>query len=107
MIQERQISALGIKIILTNCDNLQNCLPSSSFFLFHDLKSKCASTDEQSTSALNEWEGDQEDTPFTDNYYIATSHFKNTVDENVENLTITDKEITKTEQLTMIGGQSK
>ena len=36
------------------CDNLQNCLPSSSFFLFHDLKSKCAGTDEQSTSASNE-----------------------------------------------------
>ena len=44
------------------CDNLQNCLPSCSFFLFHDLKSKCAGTDEQSTSASNEGEGDQEDT---------------------------------------------
>ena len=85
------------------CDNLQNCLPSSSFFLFHDLKSKCAGTYEQSTSASNEGEGDQEDTPCTDNYYIATSHFKNIVDENVENLKITDKEITETERLTMIG----
>ena len=73
-----------MKIILTNCDNLQNCLPSSSFSLFHDLKSKCADTDEQSTSASNEGEGDQEDTPCTDNYDIATSHFKNIVDGHVE-----------------------
>ena len=83
------------------CDNLQNCLPSSSFFLFDDLKSKCAGIDEQSTSASNEGEGDQEDTPFTDNYDIATSHFKNIVDEHAE----TDKEITETERLTR--GQSK
>ena len=86
------------------CENLQNCLPSSSFFLFHDLKSKCAGTDEQSASASNEGEGEQ-DTPFTDNYDIATSHFKNIVDEHVENLTISDKEITETERLTR--GQSK
>ena len=58
--------------------------------MFHDLKSKCTGSDEQSTSASNEGEGDQEDTPFTDNYDIATSHFKNIVDEHVE----TDKEIT-------------
>ena len=83
------------------CDNLHNCLPSSSFFLFHDLKSKCTDTDEMSTSASNEEEGDQEDTPFTDNYDNATSHFKNIVDEHVE----TDKEITEAERLTK--GQSK
>ena len=87
------------------CDNLQNCLPSSSFFLFHDLKSKCAGSDEQSTSASEKGEGDQEDTPFTDNYDIATAHFKNIVDEHVENLTITDKEISDTERLTR--GQTK
>ena len=86
------------------CENLQNCLPSSSFFLFHDLKSKCAGTDEQPASASNEGAGEQ-DTPFTDNYDIATSHFKNIVDEHVENLTISDKEIAETERLTR--GQSK
>jgi len=68
-------------------------LPSSSFFLFHDLKSKCAGSDEQSTSASEKGEGDQEAIPFTDNYDIATAHFKNSVDEDVENVTITDKEI--------------
>ena len=73
-------------------------MPSSSFFLFHDLKLKCAGSDEQSTSASEKGEGDQEDTPFTDN--IATAHFKNIVDEHVENLTITDKEISDTERLT-------
>ena len=76
-----------------------------SFFLFHDLKSKCAGSDEQSTSASEKEEGDQEDTPFTDNYDIATAHFKNIVDEHVENLTITDKEISDTERLTR--GQTK
>ena len=80
-------------------------MPSSSFFLFHDLKSKCAGSDEQSTSASEKGEGDQEDTPFTDNYDIATAHFKNIVDEHVENLTITDKEISDTERLTR--GQTK
>ena len=79
------------------CDNLQNCLPSSSFFLFHDLKSD---SDEQSNTASEKGEGDQEDTPFTDNYDIATAHFKKLVDEHVENLTITDKEISDTERLT-------
>lgn len=39
------------------CDNLQNCLPCSSLFLFHDLKSKCAGTNEQSTSASNKRQG--------------------------------------------------
>ena len=27
------------------CSELQNCLPSSSFFLFHDIKSKCSGID--------------------------------------------------------------
>ena len=54
------------------CDNLHNSLPSSSFFLFHDFKSKCAGTDEQSTSTSNEGERDQEDTPFIDSYFLKT-----------------------------------
>jgi len=68
------------------CDNLQNSLPSSSFFLFHNLKSKCAGSDEQSTSASEKGEGDQEDTPLTDNYDVTTAHFKNIVDEHVKKL---------------------
>ena len=49
--------------------------------------------------------GDKEDTPFTDNYDIATAHYKNIVDEHVENLTIIDKEITDSERLPR--GQTK
>ena len=94
LIQECQISTLGMKIILTNCVTI--------FRIVYPLG---AGTDEQSTSASNEGEGDQEDTPFTDNYDIAASYFKNIVDEHVVNLTLTDKEITETERLTR--GQSK
>ena len=36
--------------------------------------------------------GGKEDTPFTDNYDIATAHYKNISDEHVENLTITDRD---------------
>ena len=49
------------------CKNLQDCLPSSSFFLFHDLKSKCAGGNVQSTSTVDESVEDEGSTPFTDN----------------------------------------
>lgn len=83
------------------CSNLQNCLPSSSFFLFHDIKSNCA---ENSPSLLNEQE-DQMDMPFSDDYDIATQRFRHIVDDYVSNMTITDLEIMDTEKLTR--GQNK
>ena len=99
--QQRTRDEEGFKNL---CDNLQNSLPSSSFFLFHDIKSKCAGAD-KSTSATDEGEGTQEDTPFTDNYDIATNRFKKIVDEHVSNMTVTDEEIRETERLTR--GQNK
>ena len=35
------------------CENFQDCVPSSSFFLFYDLKSKCADAIVQSTSTVD------------------------------------------------------
>lgn len=43
------------------CGTLQNCLPASSFFLFHVFKSNCAS----SSSDCNEETEHQEGVPFT------------------------------------------
>ena len=87
------------------CENLQDCLPSSSFFLFHDLKSKCAGGNVQSTSTVDESVEDEGSTPFTDNYDIATNRFKSIVDEHIFNMTVTDEEIRETERLTR--GQNK
>ncbi|XP_078372649.1 uncharacterized protein LOC144656291 [Oculina patagonica] len=98
--QHRTRDEEGFKAL---CENLQNCLHSSSFFLFHDLKSKCASA--QSSSTLDEGERGQDSTPFTDNYDIATERFKSIVDEHVSNMTITEEEILETERLTR--GQNK
>jgi len=99
-LQHRTRDEEGFKAL---CENLQNCLHSSSFFLFHDLKSKCASV--QSSSTLHEGEDGQDPTPFTDNYDIATERFKSIVDEHVSNMTITEEEILETERLTR--GQNK
>ena len=78
------------------CGTLQNCLPASSFFLFHDIKSNCAS----SLSDSNEETEHQEGVSFTDNFDIATSRFKTMVDEHVSSLTVTGEEIENTERLT-------
>ena len=83
------------------CGTLQNCLPASSFFLFHDIKSNCASSSLDS----NEETEHQEGVPFTDNFDIATSRFKTMVDEHVSSLTVTGEEIENTERLTR--GQNK
>ena len=83
------------------CGTLQNYLPASSFFLFHDIKSNCAS----SSSDSNEETEHQEGVPFTDNFDIATSRFKTMVDEHVSSLTVTGEEIENTERLTR--GQNK
>ena len=96
--QQRNRDAEGFK---TLSENLQNCLPSSSFFLFHDLKSNCS---EEPT--LQETEEQVEETvAFTDSYDIATNRFKTMIDEHVTSLTITPEEIKETERLTR--GQSK
>ena len=85
------------------CENLQNCLPSSSFFLFHGIKSKCRGITFQSAS--NNGQIDPQEVPFTDNYDIATHRFKSIVDEYVANLTATSEEIIETERITR--GQKK
>ena len=85
------------------CENLQNCLPSSSFLLVHDIKSKCRGITFQSAS--NNGQIDPQEVPFTENYDIATHRFKSIVDEYVANLTATSEEIIKTERITR--GQKK
>ena len=79
----------------TLSENLQNCLPSSSFFLFHDIKSNCS---EASTPQGTEEQ--QQSVAFTDSYDIATNRFKKMIDEHVSSLTITLEEIQETERLT-------
>lgn len=76
-------------------DSLQNCLASSSFFLFHDLKSKCSEV-----STTEEIAEEDESLAFTDSYDIATNRFKMMIDEHVSGLTITEEEIQETERLT-------
>jgi len=77
-------------------------LPSSSFFLFHDIKSKCSGGD--NTCLENEAE-DEDSIPFTDSYDIATNRFKDMVDEHVSSWTISEEEIKETEMSTT--GQSQ
>ena len=79
----------------TFSENLQNCLASSSFFIFHDLKSKCS----EMRPTEEVWH-QQEGLAFTDSYDIATNRFKRMMDEHVSGLTITDEEIQETERLT-------
>ena len=80
--------------------SLQNCLPSCSFFLFHDIKSNCSEV-----PTLQETEEQQETAAFTDSYDIATNRFKSMIDEHVCSLTITQEEIRETDRLTR--GQAK
>ena len=54
-----------MKNITTFCTGLQNSLPASSFFLFHDIKSK--SLEEPDPKEKEEPEG----APFNDNHDIA------------------------------------
>lgn len=56
-------------------ESLQNCLPASSFFLFHDIKSNCV--EESDPEETNEA---PESVPFTESYDIATERFKSMVD---------------------------
>ena len=84
------------------CSELQNCLPSSSFFLFHDIKSKCPGTDNTCSESVTE---DENAIPFTDSYNIATNCFKDMVDEHVPSWTISEEEIKETK--ISIRGQSQ
>ena len=79
----------------TLSENLQNCLPSSSFFLFHDIKSNCSEAPTPQGT-----EEQQQSVAFTDSYDIATNRFKKMIDEHVSSLTITLEEIKETERLT-------
>ena len=83
------------------CNDLQNCLSSSSFFLFHDIKSKCAGNDTTSENVAE----DKDVTPFTDSYDIATKRFKEMLDEHVSSWTVSEEEIKETEMSTR--GQSQ
>ena len=47
------------------CSELQNCLPASSFFLFHDIESKCSGRDNACSENAAE---DENAIPFTDSY---------------------------------------
>ena len=76
-------------------ESLQNCLPVSSLFLFHDMKSNCV--EESDSEETNEA---QESGSFTDTYDIATEHFKSMIDSYVSGLTITQEEIDETERTT-------
>ena len=88
-----------VERVRTLSENLQNCLASSSFFLFHDLKSKCSEM-----RPTEEVQHQQEGLAFTDSYDIATNRFKRMMDEHASGLTITDEEIQETERSTR--GQS-
>ena len=76
----------------------ENCLPSSSFFLFHDMKSKCGGISFQSAS--NNKQMDPQEVAFTDGYDIATYGFKSIVEEDVANLTATSEDINGTARIT-------
>ena len=76
-------------------ENLQNRLPSSSFFLFHDIKSNCSEV-----PTTQDTEEQQQSVAFTDSYDIATNRFKKMINEHISSLTITLEEIQETERLT-------
>ena len=76
--QQRKIDDRWFK---TLSENLQNYLASSSFFLFHDIKSNCS---EVSTSKKTAEQ--QERVAFTYSYDIATNHFKCMIDGHVSSL---------------------
>lgn len=82
------------------CNELQNCFLSSSFFLFHDIKSKCAGTENDATSSVNVGEDQDAATLFTDSYDIATKRFQDMVDEHVSSWTISKEELKETEMST-------
>ena len=86
----------------TLSESLQNCLPSCSFFLFHDIKSNCSEG-----PTLQETEEQQESVAFTDSYDIATNRFKSMIDEHVSSLIITLEEIQATEMLTRGASQEQ
>ena len=100
MIQDHQISEQEKNSFKILRESLQNCLPASSFFLFHDIKSNCV---EESDS--EETKEAPESVPFTDSYDIATEHFKSMIDSYVSGLTITQEEIEEMERTTR--GQNK
>lgn len=96
--QQRKIDDTWFK---TLSENLQNYLASSSFFLFHDIKSNCSQV-----STSKETAEQQERVAFTYSYDIATNHFKCMIDEHVSSLrTIPPEEIQETDKLTK--GQSR
>lgn len=78
---------------------MQDCLPSSSFFVFHDIKSKCSGTDNTCSENVTE-DQTRSLVPFTDSYDIATNRFKNMVDEHVSSWTISEEETKETEMST-------
>ena len=100
----------------------ENCLPSSSFFLFHDMKSKCGGISFQSASNNKQMDPSFTSSSrtsgkelftvctffvpwtitviYTDGYDIATYGFKSIVEEDVANLTATSEDINETARIT-------
>ena len=77
-------------------------MPASSFFLFHDIESKCSGRDNACSENAAE---DENAIPFTDSYDIATNRFKDVVDEHVSSWTVSEEAIKETEMSTR--GQSQ
>ena len=90
-----QQRARDVNRFKTLCENLQYSLVSSSFFLFHDITSKCSVV-----STTKETKEQQEGIAFSDSYDRATNRFKTMIAEHVSSLTITSEEIQETEMLT-------
>lgn len=89
---ERTREKNGFKIL---SESLQNYLPVSSFFLFHDIKSNCVvESDSEETNQA------PESVPFTDSYDIATGHSESMIDSYVSGLTITQQEMVEMEGTT-------
>ena len=90
--------------------DLQKCLPSSGFFLFHDIHSKYSKNIEKEEIEFEVVEFDHEyetnddtgfkietvdnfSSPFSEFYDISQDSFKDMVDKYVVDISLTDEEI--------------
>ena len=90
--------------------DLQKCLPSSGFFLFHDIESKCSKNSEKKevkcevvefdhvyeTNDDADFKSETVDNfslPLNEFYIISQDTFKDMVDKYVVNISLTDEEI--------------
>ena len=97
--------------------DLQKCLPSSGFFLFHDIESKCSKNSEKEeieyevveldhvyeTNDSTDFKIETVDKfplPFSEFYDISRDSFKDMVVKYVVNISLTDEEINHIEYST-------